>query len=193
MAGNRDLILAGVNGGGAGGTGLAWFGVTGTAAPTSAVSSLNAAFKDSGLITEDGLTRAVDEDSEDIPAFGLGAPARTLVTSSKITFGLAFLEHNPISLAVYHRLPLTAISPVADGSFDFTEGQHRTQTYSAVFDLVDGLNHVRAYVPSLEVSEREDFEISASSAVTLGVTCTAYPGSDGVAVHWFYKMNALAS
>jgi hypothetical protein len=110
MAGNANLILAGVGGGGTGSS-LAYFAPQGTAAPTDATTALAAAYRDAGWVTEDGLTRAVAEDSTDINAFGSGAPVRTLVTNSRVTFAMGFLESNPISLAIYHRLPLTASSP----------------------------------------------------------------------------------
>jgi hypothetical protein len=191
MPGNSNLILAGVGGGGTGSS-LAYFGPTGTAAPTDATTALAAAYKDAGWVTSDGLTRAVAEDTQDITAFGSGAPVRTLVTNSRVTFALGFLESNPISLAIYHRLPLTAITPVATtGAFDLTEGAHRTQKYAAVFEVVDGANHVRAFAPSVEVTDRADLSVTAGSEISYGVTMTAYPGTDGVAVHWFYVLDAL--
>src|SRR5215218_2605771 len=137
MAGDNNLILAGVGGGGTGSS-LAYFAPQGTAAPTDALTALNAAYRDAGWITEDGLTRAVAEDSTDISAFGSGAPVRTLVTNSRVTFALGFLESNPVSLAIYHRLPLTAITPTATGAFSLTEGAARSAKYAAVFEVVDG-------------------------------------------------------
>lgn len=189
--GNSDLILAGVSGGGPSGLGLAWFAPLGTAAPADAKTALAAAYKDAGLITENGLSKKVSESSKDINAFGSGAPARTLVTSSKTTFDLGFLESNPVSLAVYNRLPLNAIQPDATGAFDFTEGQHRTQKYAACFDVVDGLNHLRGFAVDVEVTDRADLSVTAGSEISYGVTLTAYPGPDGVAIHWFYLMDAL--
>jgi hypothetical protein len=193
MTANPDLILAGVAAGGAGGTGLGWFAPHGSTAPTTATEALDAAFLDSGLITEEGLTRGVDEDSNDINAYGLFVPARTIITRSKVTFQLTFLESNPVSLAVYHRLPLDTLVPDNDGAFDFTEGQSRTVRYAGVLDVVDGVNHIRAVCPSLEVTDRNEFSVQAGEAITYGVTLTAFPGSDGVAVHWYYVLDALAS
>lgn len=195
MTANPDLILAGVAGGGEGGTALAWFAPHGTTMPTSPSAALHTDFQDAGLITEEGLTRAVEEESTDINAFGLFVPARTLVTRSRISFQIAFLESRPTALAVYHRLPLTgagSIDPDEDGAFSVTEGTARTQRYAAVFDLVDGSNHIRAVVPTVEVTDRTEFTIAAGQAITYGVTLTAYAGSDGVAVEWHYIANALS-
>lgn len=188
MTANPDAILAGV-----GPTGLAWFGAHGTTMPISATATLDAGFLDAGLITEDGVTRGVDENSNDINAYGLFVPARTLTTSSKVTFELTFLESNPVALAVYHRLPLDELVPDVDGAFDFTEGEARTIQYAAVFDVVDRSNHIRAACPSLQVTDRNEIQVQAGEGIDYGVTMTAFPGSDGVAVHWWYVVNALAS
>jgi hypothetical protein len=193
MTANANLILAGVSGGGAGGTALAYFGATGTTAPTDASTALNAAFKDAGWCSEDGLTRAVSESSNKIKAYGTGAAVRTLVTESDLTFQLKMLETNVTSLAVYHRLPLTAITPAATtGAFSVTEGASRTQKYAAVFEMVDGVNKIRGYAPSVEVTDREEFKAANGEVLAYGVTLTAYVGSDGVAVHWHYAIPALA-
>lgn len=194
--GNRDLILAGVKGGGASGSTLASFAPPGTTLPTAATgvgATLGVAFMDAGWCSEDGLKKAVEEATSTIKAFGSNAPVRKLVTSSETTFELTPLESSPTVLELYHRLPLGEIEVAADGSFDFTEGEPRTESYSAVFDLVDGANRIRAVVPIIEVSGRKEFSISASAPVQYGLTLTAYPGTDGVAIHWYYLVAGLAT
>jgi hypothetical protein len=194
--GNRDLILAGVKGGGVSGASLAMFAPTGTALPTKAIgtgSTLNVAFKDAGWCSEDGLKKAVDEATSTIKAFGSNAPVRKLVTSSETTFELTFLESGTTPVEIYNRLALGALTvDTSDGSFDFTEGAPRTAQYASVFDLVDGANRIRAVVPIVEVTGRKEFSISSASAVQYGVTLTAYPGTDGVAIHWYYVVDALS-
>lgn len=194
--GNRDLILAGVKGGGVAGSALAMFAPPGTSLPTAAAgtgSALDSAFQDAGWCSEDGLKKAVDEQIQTIRAFGSNFPVRKLITSSETTFELTMLESNPTSIAVYNRLPLDEIVPDVNGAFDFTEGEPRTEEMCAVFDLVDGSNRIRAVVPQLEVTGRKEFGIKSADPVQYGVTMTAYPGSDGVAIHWYYVVAALAA
>jgi hypothetical protein len=193
MSGNRSLILAGINGGGDAGNSLAYFAPAGTAAPADATADPAAAWLDSGWITEDGLSAQVAETSTDIAAFGTFSPVRTIVTESKQTFDIAFLESNPVSLAIYHRQDLDALAADAEGAFDFTTGPAVRAVYSALFDLVDGDNAVRAYCPSVEVTDRGDLNIRAGEAVTYPVTLTAFPDENGVSVHWFYLLDALAT
>lgn len=196
MAVSRDEILAGIAGGGASGSALAYFGPKGTIMPTTVDGALDADLRDMGWISDDGLTKGVDETSTDINAFGSQVPVRTLTTRSKITFGLAFLQSGPDQTAVYNRLPLEgagSITVAVDGSFDFTEGENRVAEYGAVFEVVDGLNRIRCVVPVLQVTERGEYGIKAGEAITYPITCTAYPGSDGVAAHWYYRIASLAA
>lgn len=153
-------------------------------------------FYSAGMVTEDGLEKALSESSNDIKAYGIFQPIRKIVTSSEITFKTTFLESNPIAMAVYDRLPLTgagSIVPDANGAFSVTEGTARTQRYAAVFDIVDGANHVRMYIPAIEVTDRDGFKVSSGEAITRGVTLTAYPNSVGVSVETFYKIPSLAA
>lgn len=193
--GNRNNILAGVKGGGATGSALAMFAPAGTVMPTKAIgtgSVLAPAFKDVGWCSEDGLKKAVDENVTTIRAFGSHAPVRKLITTSETSFELTPLESNPTVIELYNRLPLGSITVLAtDGSFDYTEGEPGSQQYGAVFDLVDGPNRIRGVVPILEVTGRKEFSIQAANPVNYGMTFTAYPGVDGVAIHWYYVVDSL--
>lgn len=191
--GNSDLILAGVNGSGDGGSSLAYFAPADAALPTNATADPAAAYLDAGWITTDGLTVATAEDSTDINAFGTFAPVRTITTSSTQTFEIAFLESNPVSLAVYHRKALDAITVDPTGAMAFTTGPASAPSYRAVFDLVDGDNLMRAVCPKVQVTDRGDMTVQAGEAVTYPVTLTAYPDTDGNSIYWYYVLGALAA
>lgn len=190
--GNNLNIFAGEGAGGADGTGLAWFAPTGSTAPTDATTTLDAAFRNAGMITEDGVTAKFNESSKKVKAFGSQQTQRTLVTDSESTFDLAFLEQNQYSLAIFFRKAIGSITPtVGTGAFSLTSGAYVRQLYAAVFDVIDGTNHLRAYCPSCEVTNRNDVKISNGNENTWPVTITAYPNSSGVAVQWFFVMSAL--
>lgn len=190
--GNSDLILAGINGGGDAGSSLAYFAPSGTTLPTSASADPAAAFLDAGWITSDGLTVSTDESSTDIPAFGTFAPVRTIVTESTQTFGISFLESNPVSLAVYHRKALDDLDvTAATGALSFTTGRAASASYVALFDMVDGDNFLRAVCPKVQVTDRGDIQIRAGEAVTYPVTMTAYPDALGNSIYWYYVLDAL--
>lgn len=190
MAVESGAILAGV-----GGTSLCWVAPVGSTLPTDATTAFDAAWLDLGWVSTDGLTVAVDEDAEDIQAYGSLQPVRTLITSSKVTFQVGFMESNPTVLALYHRKPLSGTdeipAPDTTGAFSFKTGSASTNRYAFAFDMVDGANHIRAVAAECEVTEREEFAVTSGEAIQYGVTLTAYPQSDGEAIEWHYVVDAL--
>ncbi len=191
MANNQN-IFAGITAAGADGMGLAWFANTGSTAPTDSTTALNAAFKNAGMITEDGLTVKFSESQKKIKGYGSPQVQRVLTTDVETTFDIAFLEQQAVSMAVFHRLPVTSIVPtVGTGAFSATTGNYNRQLYAAVFDMIDGTNHVRAYCPSVEVTGRSDVKFSNGNETSWAVSMTAYPSASGVAIQWYYLMSAL--
>ncbi len=189
--GDNANLLVGSSAGGSDGTGLAWFAPSGSTLPTTASASLDAAFLNAGLITEDGISASFSEDSQEIRAYGTQVSQRTVITGQTTTMGLTFLESNEVSLAVYHRKALGSISPaVSTGAFSVTTGTFTRQLYAAVFDVIDGTNRVRAVCPSVEVTNRGDMQISSGNAITYEVTLTLYPVS-GVSIQWYYAIPNL--
>lgn len=151
-------------------------------------------FKDAGMVDPAGLAMKVAESTNDVRAFGSLQVQRTFFTEGKQTFDLTFLETNHTSLEVYHRLPIgTTGTAGMDGYISgVTDGVPQVQFYSGVFDVVDGLNHLRAYCPSIQNTGRGDMNIGFGQAVKRPVTLTAYPDTNGVAIYWYPVMNALA-
>lgn len=185
MATDANNVLAGIGAGGAAGLSLAWFGPTSATAPVNATSPLNT-FKDAGFCDASGLTVGDAVSENPVFAFGSLAPVRVIIQSEITTFKVAFLESATTPLEVYHRKVISSIVPSASA---FTINDVSTgvrQLYSAVFDMVDGTNHIRAYCPIVEVSDKDDLIIAAGQPVKYGVTLTAYPNAAGTVVSWFY-------
>lgn len=195
MAGNAALILAGISGGGAAGNSLAWFAPPATALPTDTTTALIAAYKDAGWITENGLTKKMSETSKDVKGYGSFLPLRTIVTESKESFEIEFLETNLTTLSVYNRKVLTgagALSATA-GAVSFTTGPASMPSYVAVFDFVDGTNHVRAACPNVQVTNRGDMNVKNGEAIGYPVTLTAFPDTTGASIYWSYLVPALSA
>jgi hypothetical protein len=181
MAGNLAAILSGVAGGGTGNA-LAWFAPLGTPLPAAADSTLNAAFVDTGWISQDGLNKSYSDSSTDLDAYGSGYPVRVLPTASKATIDLAFLETNKYTLAIFNKLSLASLSPDGAGRINFGEGPIRTVSYAFVANVVDGANVIRYACPNVQVTARQQVPHKAGSGIVYGVTLSAYPGSDGDAI-----------
>lgn len=191
MGDNRN-ILAGTGASGADGTGLAWFAVTGSTAPTDASTALAAAWKNAGMVAEEGLGGKVNTSSKDIKAYGSVQIQRKIVTESSLEFDIAFLETNARVMELYWGLAFNSLSPgVGTGAFNFTFGTYTRQLVAGVFDMIDGTNRMRIYCPQLEVTDRKDFKVSNASEISWGVTLTAYPNTSGVAMQTYAVVPAL--
>lgn len=185
MGPDTTKILAGIAAGGAAGLSLAWYGTTSATAPANATSPLNT-FQDAGYCTTEGLTVGNAVASTPVQAYGTLAPVRVLIQSQTLTFHVTHLEASTPALEVYNRQALSSITP-SSGAFTITTtASPSRQLYSAVFDVVDGSNHLRAYVPNCEVTDVDDLQVANAQAVTYGVTLTAYPNAAGTVVKWFY-------
>ncbi len=190
MANNANMIV-GTSAGGSDGLGLVWVAPTGTTAPTDEAGTLNAAFKDAGGISEEGLTVAMSETSKKIKFYGSQLAQRTIVTDQETTFKAKFMEANATSLAVYWRKPLGSITPaVSTGKFSITHGTYAVQFYSMVIDCIDGTSKLRMYCPRVEVSNRDDLSIGNGNEISWGATLTAYPVA-GVAVALYFAIPSL--
>lgn len=190
MANNANMVV-GTSAMGSDGLGLAWFADEGATAPTDTTGALNAAYKDAGGISEEGLSLAMSETNKKIKFYGSQLSQRTIVTDQETTFSLKFMEHNPVSLAIYWRQALNSITPAATtGAFTIAHGSFVSRFYSAVFDIADGNNRIRAYCPRVEVSNREDLSVGNGNEISYGVELTAYPVS-GVAIQWYYAIPSL--
>lgn len=190
--GNNSNLLVGTSAGGSDGLGLVWFADFGATAPTDAGTALNAAFKDAGLISEEGLSLSMAETTKEIKAYGSLLAQRTIVTDQDTTFKMKFLESNQYSLAVYHRKAISGgISPGAGtGAFSVTTGSFTSRQYAMVAEIVDGTNKIRAYAPKVEVTNRDDLQVGNGNEISYGVELTAYQVS-GVAIYWYYVVPAL--
>jgi hypothetical protein len=181
-------ILAGIAGEG-GTPSLAWVAPLGSTLPTDATTALDAAFLTTGYVAESGLTVSTAINTQDINAYGITVPARTLVTSGKITGKITFLETNPITAALYNRLPLSGTGAPTltgtTGALAYSEGPARVQSYAAVFSSTDGSNLIRKVCPNLQVTDVDDLVISQGNAIVYGVTFTAFPDNTGNAVYTY--------
>ncbi len=188
---NNSNMLVGTGAGGSDSLGLCWFAPTGTTAPTDESGALNAAFKDAGGISEEGVSVAMSETSKKIKFYGSQLAQRTIVTDQETTFKMKFMEANATSLAVYWRKALGSITPaVSTGKFSITHGTYSVQFFSAVFDVIDGSNKLRMYCPKLEVTNRDDLTIGNGNEISWGAELTAYPVS-GVAIALYFAIPSL--
>ena len=155
-------------------TGLASRAPLGTAAPTSQSIALNVAFVDVGYIGEDGITQTVpgSGDAETIKAWQNGATVRTIRSASEDlpTFQFVMLETKKESLETYYGATVTQTA--TEGSLTYSSTATRTH-YSWVFDVVDGTELERIYVPDGVVTEVGDRVYANGEPIGYNVTIEA--------------------
>lgn len=187
MADNRNILAGSLSA-----AGLASFAAADTAGPTSAVAAIPPAFKDAGWVDQNGLAIKASDTSKDVMGYGSAFPLRTIISETKREFDITFLETNHTTIEIYNRQPIGGTGTAdGTGAFNFSLGAPAVVQYAAVFDVVDGLNHLRLYVPRLMVTSVQDINVKPGEPITYGVSFTAYPDASGKLVYEYVVVDAL--
>ncbi len=158
--------------------GAIWRAPKGTAAPTDAVSQLDAAFKALGYCSEDGLTNSNSPSTTDIKAWG-GDTVLNIQEEKSDTFGFTLLEvlNEDVLKAIYGSANVTGT--LATGLVVKANAKEAEEGVW-VIDMVMNSNTVkRVVIPSGKLSELGDITYTDSEAVGYEATITALPDSEG--------------
>ncbi|MGI5404124.1 phage tail protein [Streptomyces sp. CA-135486] len=133
------------------------------------------------ITTEGGLFKTEDE-SKDIEAAGSLEPIRTLMTKSKKSAQVTFLEGlNPLVRALYDNVPIASLEPTTDvASYDLPDKPNDLR-YAFLFDTMDGAKRMRLYMPNGKVAERGDEQPQTEDVMPLQMTFRFYKGAAGTA------------
>lgn len=145
--------------------------------PTDASTALDAAFKNLGYISEDGMTQAITRDSENVKAWG-GDTVMTLQTDFNETFTFNLIEALSVDVrkAVYGDSNVTgALSTGITTTVNSTE----LAEHAWVIDLVYNGALSRIVIPNGKVSEIGDITYADGEPVGYELTITALPDSSG--------------
>ncbi len=165
-------------------TGSVYKAPTGTAAPTSQSTALNAAFVDLGYIGEDGVTESlpVSGDATPIKAWQNGATVRTVRSAPDDfpTYTFVALETNKTVLETKYGVTVTQTA--TEGAFTINTNTVRTAS-AYVIDVVDGSELERTYITQGVVTEVGDkvyanqepigYEITIEAQYNAGITGNA--------------------
>ena len=155
---------------------LVYAGAVGTTAPTDTSTSLNAAYKDLGLVTEDGLTITQEQEVKDHYASG-GIPVRSTFSKEKRTFKFVALEDNQ------YVFPLVNPGSTQSTSTGTTTRVVKTKTpnpMSFVFQQTDGSYKRRLHIAKGEVTDVAEIKASDADMQMFEITVTVYASAAGV-------------
>lgn len=114
----------------------AYVGPKGTTLPTDLVTALNAAFKDLGWLSTDGVEQAREVSSADFNAWQGGAVVRSKITGVKDTLKVVCLEETAVTLGLYYAG--ATITTATGVSTVVVPGGASTDERALVVDFFDG-------------------------------------------------------
>jgi hypothetical protein len=159
--------------------------VKGTALPTAVSDVLNAAFGDSGYISDEGLTLTPERSTESIRDWS-GSEIRQILTEFGATLGWAHLETNETSLRNYlgdNNVTVTAADATNGKRIAAKLANVENPRKSWVFKIKDGNARVLIVVPDGQVTDTGEVAFVKSGAITWPVTLTTYADANGVHVY----------
>lgn len=172
MALNPSAVRVGI-------TGEMYAGPVGTAAPTTSVSALNAAFIGMGYVSAEGVRETYEDTIEDIIAWQKATVVRAIHTESKAMLSCTLIESKGKVLELFHKGSTVAVVSAGQWKLDVLGATSDPRAF--VLDVLDGTKHYRLYVPTGEVTERGEIVYSnEGEAIGYPVTITCYADANNV-------------
>lgn len=167
-------------------TGTVSYAVTTAPAPTNATSPLDAAYRDVGYVSDEGVKENRDHSTSNIVAWQGADVVRTVVTEASFTISFTMIETNSNSAELFYGAAVNA----TDGSVEIDAAATGGRR-SLVVDYVDGTKFVRLYLPTAEVTEVGEVSLVSGDAVGYQVTVIGYPSASlgYAAKKWFSALD----
>lgn len=186
---NTDNITVGAKG-------FCYFGDVGVTSPADLASAWGTGWGDAGIVLDDGLTEALNEDETNFGGWGYNGPVRSQPKSRTVTFKLVLTEVTARALSLYYSVPIADMSPVGTGpdtGIEFDDPETALAIYVALgLDVIDEQTgrQFRYVVPRAKVSDRDNIEDKADALHSFGMTFTAMiPTTGGTPVkRWVSKV-----
>lgn len=167
-----------------GAAGKVYIAPKGTTAPTDASTALPAAWKNLGIISEDGITIAEDADTTDINAWPPTGVVRTIKTSYKETAAFTPIETNEEVLKQLYGEANVNVS--SDGKI---VSKHTAKDLPEVCLCIDVVHSDtvkgRYFAPLAQLTERGDLELTGADASGRELTYTCNPDAEGTTIYEF--------
>ena len=165
-------------------TGAVMSAPRGSVLPTDSSEAPDAAFIDSGYITEDGCTLSDSQSWTDIKDWG-GDTVRRIKSSSDVTVATSFLEVNEASAKAAfgeNNVTITPGSATAGEEIAIKINVNEPERKSWIINMLDGERHMRIVIPDGQITDRGDMTFTRQGAVVMPVTIAASPDANGDAV-----------
>lgn len=170
--------------------GSVYRGATSASLPTDATSTLAAAFKALGYISEDGLKNNNSPETEDIKAWGGDIVLNTLTgKEDKWTFKLLEAMSTDVLSAVYGS---NNVSGTLNSGITVKAKAEDSEPAAYVFDMILKGNVLkRVVIPNATVSEVSEIVYKDNEPVGYEITITAVPDSSGYTHYEYIKKTSV--
>lgn len=159
----------------------------GTTLPASYSETLNAAFKNLGYVSEDGVTNGNSPSGDKVRAWG-GTTVLNYMEDRPDTFKLKLIEaFNPEVLkTIYNEANVNVTA--SSGDIHVKASAEEMKQYAWVIDmLLKGNRAKRLVVPIASITELEEIVYKDNEPVGYGITLSAEPDSSGVYHHEYIQ------
>lgn len=160
----------------------------GSTLPTDSTAVPDAAFVDSGYITEDGATLSESPSWTDITDWG-GDKVRSILSTTAVTLKASFLEVNDRSAKAAFgddNVTVTPATALKGAEIAIKLNTNPPPRKAWIVNMLDEERHARIVLPDAQVTERGDQAFTRQGALVIPVTISAYPDDDGnVAYEYF--------
>lgn len=158
-----------------------------TSLPTSASGALAGTYKSLNYISDAGVVRAIEQDTEVVKAWG-GDTVLVLENGKTETFQFSMLDaHSVDTLKVLNGDDNVTGSALASGISVVSNNKERLG-HVYVIDMIESGNTLhRIVIPDGVVTEIEDITYVDNEALAYGVTITALADSSGNTVYEYFQ------
>lgn len=154
-----------------------------TTAPTDATTAFGTGWADLGILGEDGLTEAIDEDRQEFRPMGYKSPLRTDINSVTKTMQFVVWSTNVHALSLYDRVAVADMEAMAGGGVHYSVYRpQKGDVRMFAFDILDSTTaeHIRLISPKGEVTERGEISYKGDEAIGYDLTVTFYESANGL-------------
>lgn len=166
----------------------------GSTLPTDAVAALDAAFADSGYISENGLSLTPSVSTADIRDWS-GGLVRRIIQTFDGTLGWEMLQTDEESLKVAFgdaNVTATAATSSHGKQLAVAMSAKLPNRASWVFSMKDGDSRMRIVVPDGQITTVGEVSFTSSNAVVWPVTLSCYPDDSGNSIYIYTDDGATA-
>lgn len=161
-------------------SGSVYVAPTGTTAPTTSSSALDAGFIDLGYVSADGITENIDRTTNQIRAWQNGSLVREVTSEGTYSVELTFIETSEAVLELYYG------TEQAGGALD-VDPTSTGGRKSFVIDVIDGSLVERTYIPAGEITSVGQRTLASGEAIGYQVTITAYADAGSTTFKKFFS------